>query len=269
MIDTTFRPKKSLGQNFLVDENIARKIIRKLAPNAHEVILEIGPGFGVLTKYLLPAVKQLIAVEIDRRLARTLRAEFGRHEKFILIEDDFLKIDLAEIRTGSDKLRVVGNVPYHITSPVIFKIFESRQLVADMTLMIQKEVAQRIVAAPGGKDYGILSVFSQLYSEPRLLFSVSKNVFRPRPEVDSAVVNWDFSRQKIWKILDHEILDRVIHITFQQRRKMLRKSLQQIDEIADTISQLNFNLEKRPEELTPGEFVRLANEICRIWKRPT
>jgi 16S rRNA (adenine1518-N6/adenine1519-N6)-dimethyltransferase len=269
MIDTTFRPKKSLGQNFLVDENIARKIIRQLAPTPQDVVVEIGAGFGVLTKYLLPAAKKVIAVEIDGRLAQTLRGKFGRQEKFNLIEGDFLKIDLAEIYTGSEGLRIVGNIPYHITSPVIFKIFDVCRLVADMTLMIQQEVAQRIVAAPGSKDYGILSVFSQLYSEPKILFQVSKNVFRPRPEVDSSVVRWDFSRPLQVEISDHEILDRVIHATFQQRRKMLRKSLQQIAEIADNIRKLNFNLEKRPEELTPEEFVQLANEICRIWKRPT
>ena len=268
MLDAAFRPKKSLGQNFLVDENIARKIIQYLSPQPQDVMVEIGPGFGVLTKYLIPCVQRLIAVEIDHKLSRRLAAQFGRHENLVLIEGDFLKTDLLEFTGGSLKLRVLGNIPYHITSPVIFKVFAVRALVADMILMIQKEVARRIVANPGSKDYGILSVFSQLFSQPKMLFSVSKNVFKPRPDVDSVMVRWDFSKPVDLGIANSEILDKLVHVTFQQRRKMLRKSLQQLDNISDQISQIDFNLEKRPEELTPIEFVHLSNEIARLWKKP-
>ncbi len=268
MIDAAFRPKKSLGQNFLVDENIARKIIHHVAATPDDTIVEIGPGFGVLTKYLIPVSKRVIAVEIDRKLARHLAGQFGHPQNFILIQGDFLKKELAEF-SGGEKVRVLGNIPYHITSPVIFKVFAARHLVTDMILMIQKEVARRIVAQPGSKDYGILSVFSQLHSSPKILFSVSKNVFKPKPDVDSAVVRWDFSRPLAAVVSSYEILDSVVHATFQQRRKMLRKSLQQIIEVADHLDQIDFDLKKRPEELSPGEFVKLSNEIARLWKKPT
>ncbi|NIR49989.1 ribosomal RNA small subunit methyltransferase A [candidate division KSB1 bacterium] len=259
MIDTTFRPKKSLGQNFLVDENIARKIIQALAPNPKDVVLEIGPGFGVLTKYLLPKVAKVIAVEIDTKLAEQLETEFPEFENFHLIQADFLKIHLDEwVETHTGRFRILGNIPYHITSPVIFKVLELRERIFDMTLMIQKEVAQRIVASPGTKDYGILSVVSQLYSEPDILFNVSRNVFRPKPEVASSVVRWLFSK-KAFQIENEDVLDELIHGAFQQRRKMLRKSLKSIPEFAKKLNDVDFELEKRPEQLSPEEFVSLSN----------
>jgi 16S rRNA (adenine1518-N6/adenine1519-N6)-dimethyltransferase len=258
-----FRPKKSLGQNFLVDENIARKIIRYLAPNPEDVVLEIGPGFGVLTKYLIPAVKHVFAVEIDRNLTKELKQRFAGEKTFKLIQGDFLEIDMAEFYDGREKLKIIGNIPYHITSPVIFKIFNVREFVRDMILMIQREVAQRIVASPGSKEYGILSVFSQLYSEPQILFHVSKKVFSPKPEVDSSVVRWDFSKGLDVTVKSKEILDQVIHGVFQQRRKMLRRSLRNITNLSVNINNLNFDLERRPEDLGPEEIVELSNLICR------
>ena len=257
----TFRPKKSLGQIFLVDENIARKIVRFVAPNPGDIILEIGPGFGALTKYLIPVVNKLIAVEIDRNLVKNLKEEFGEENNFELLEGDFLELEIVELFEDSGPLRVLGNIPYHITSPVIFKIFGQRDLVHDMILMIQKEVAQRIVASPGSKEYGLLSVFSQLYSEPRILFHVSKNVFKPKPEVDSTVVRWDFTKNLQIAIKSPETLHKVIHGAFQQRRKMLRKSLRSIPELQLTLENIDFNFERRPEDLTPVEFVELSNVL--------
>ncbi len=261
MNDTTFRPRKSLGQNFLVDENIARKIILKLNPNPQDVILEIGPGYGVLTKYLFPKIKKVIAVEIDRKLTQTLNAQYGQINNFDLITADFLKIDLGQYINGTDRFRIMGNIPYHITSPVIFKIFKIRDSVHDMILMIQKEVAQRIVANPGCKEYGILSVFSQLFSHPQILFHVSRNVFIPKPDVDSSVIRWDFSKKQKLHVKSEARFDRLIHVVFQQRRKMLRKSLKSSPEFADKLHDLTYNLERRPEELKPEEFVELTNLI--------
>lgn len=258
----TFRPKKSLGQNFLVDENIARKIIKFVAPSPEDIVIEIGPGFGVLTKYLIPEVKKIVAVEIDRHLVRELESGFGQHENFELVAGDFLEFEIAAVAAGGRTVRVLGNVPYHITSPVIFKIFDQRVFVRDMILMIQKEVARRIVAAPNSKDYGILSIFSQLYAEPRILFHVSKNVFKPRPEVDSSVVQWDFSKKKGAGIRNEDILRQVVRGTFQQRRKMLRKSLSHLATLPVDTDRLEMNLERRPEELYPPEFVELSNQIA-------
>ncbi len=262
----TFRPKQSLGQNFLVDENIARKIIKNLTPNPQDVIIEIGPGFGVLTKYVIPQVKQVIGVEIDRDLCRDLREQFSQFENFNLIEGDFLKTDLTQYWEEGDPIRFLGNIPYHITSPVIFKIFQIRKFVSDMTLMIQREVAERIVAPPGGKDYGILSVFSQLYSAPKILFHVSKNVFKPKPDVDSSVIRWDFSKPENVDVENEEVFDKIVHLTFQQRRKMLRKSLQQIPDFPEYSDKISFDLEKRPEELSVSDFAELSNQIEKLWK---
>lgn len=258
----TFRPKQSLGQNFLVDENIARKIIRLLTPKSEDVIIEIGPGFGVLTKYIIRAAQKVIAVEIDRDLAEQLRVEFGHVENLELIEADFLRFDLTEYFNPNYRLRILGNIPYHITSPVIFKSFEIRKQIYDLTLMIQREVAERVVASPGNKDYGILSVFSQLYSEPEILFHVSRNVFKPKPDVDSSVLRWDFAKAVEPAVRNEELLRRIIKVTFQQRRKMLRKSLQQIPELAKMPDHCDFNLEKRPEALSPAEFVELTNMLA-------
>jgi 16S rRNA (adenine1518-N6/adenine1519-N6)-dimethyltransferase len=258
----TFRPKRSLGQNFLVDENIVRKIIDVVTPKPGDVIVEIGPGFGVLTKYLIPMVERLIAVEIDRELARKLRETYSHHNNFELIHADFLKTELSELAKGSAKLRVVGNIPYHITSPVIFKTFEDREMVHDLTLMIQREVAQRIVALPGRRDYGILSVLSQLYSEPRIAFSVSRHVFRPKPDVDSAIVRWDFAKTGDPLIKDPVMFRKIINTVFQQRRKMLRSSLRSDPVLAERMSSLDFDLKRRPESLGPDEFVALANQVC-------
>lgn len=262
----TFRPRQSLGQNFLVDENIARKITKNLTPNPQDVIIEIGAGFGVLTKYLIPETRRIVAVEIDRDLCQNLRVEFGEFANFELVEGDFLKLDLRRYLEEGSRLRILGNIPYHITSPVIFKIFELRRIIKDMTLMIQREVAERIVAQPACKAYGILSVFSQLYSRPKILFHVSKNVFKPRPEVDSTVLRWDFSKACDFEIRDEDLLDKIIHLAFQQRRKMLRRSLQQLPGFMSFFTRFDFDLEKRPEELSVTEFVELSNQIAILWK---
>jgi 16S rRNA (adenine1518-N6/adenine1519-N6)-dimethyltransferase len=249
-----------------MDENIARKIVKSIAPENEDIIVEIGPGFGVLTKYLCPACRKLIAVEIDQRLLPVLQDKFGIHPHFELIHADFLKLDLRNL-SSDQKLRLVGNIPYQITSQVIFKAFEARPIVSDLTIMIQREVADRIVALPRTKAYGILSVFSQLLSEPRIEFHVSRNVFRPRPEVDSSIVRWDFRQGCDKMIRNFEVFDQVVHASFGQRRKMLRKSLQQLSGFSKISSLMTVDLERRPEELTPAEFIELSNRISELWKK--
>lgn len=268
MTKRTFRAKQSLGQNFLVDENIARKIVERVGPRPEDTVLEIGPGFGILTKYLLPAVKHLIAVEIDSYLVSRLRQTFPPTQ-LELIHGDFLEQDLSAFVPDEGKIRIVGNIPYHITSPVIFKVFEMRSAVADLILMLQREVAERIVAEPGNKQYGILSVFSQTYSEPQILLHVSRRVFSPRPDVDSAVVRWDFGKAPGVDIEDEQVFRTVVRASFQQRRKMLRKSLQQISPIAKNLAALNMDLTRRPEELSVAEFTALANKVTELWKTRT
>jgi len=255
-----FRPKQTLGQNFLVDENVARKIVELINPQPDDIIIEIGPGFGAISKFLTEGTEQVIAIEIDRRLAGHLQNSFTSYDNFKLIHADFLKTDLMEISQGR-AIRVVGNIPYHITSPVIFKIFESSAEITDLTLMIQREVAERIVAQPRTKAYGILSVMSRLYSQPELLFHVSRNVFKPKPDVASTLIRWDLSKAPNLMIEDKELLRTVIRATFNQRRKMLRKSLQQLECFLLKREKIDFDLERRPEELTIEEFVELTNQL--------
>lgn len=253
-LDTlVFRPKKRLGQHFLTDENIARKIVGSLNIKRDDLILEIGPGSGVLTKFFLSKAKRVIGVELDPHLVEILRRKY---ENLEIIQGDFLKLNLGDLIQEGHKLRVVGNIPYYITSPVIFKVIENRQLVRDLTIMVQREVAKRIVSSPGTKDFGILSVVSQVYSQPEILFHVSKNVFSPRPKVDSAVVQFRFPEHSRFYLEDEGFFMRVLKICFGMRRKKLRNSLKSL---SINFAQTDFDLDRRPEELTVEEWVRLCN----------
>ena len=256
-----FRPKQSLGQNFLVDENIARKITDVIDPRPEETIVEIGPGFGALTKYLLGKAGRLVAVEIDRYLCGELRRSFGGDGHFELIEDDFLLVNLRHLAAHDGPLKIAGNIPYQITSPVLFKLFEAREHLSQAIFMIQKEVAERIVARPRTKAYGILSVFSQFYSIPESVFNVSGNVFRPRPNVASTLVRWRFVDKKNHDVGDPKLFTAIVRNTFNQRRKMLRNSLQRVPEACDRLHRLDFDLRQRPEELSVADFVQLTNLI--------
>jgi 16S rRNA (adenine1518-N6/adenine1519-N6)-dimethyltransferase len=261
-------PKKSLGQNFLVDQNIARKIVAALELQPDDRVLEIGPGCGALTPFILPRVETYLGVELDRALVQRLQAGFGNEPGFHLILDDFLKIDFATALPTVKKTKIVGNIPYHITSGVIFKVIEQRQFFKNMTLMIQLEVAERIVSAPGSKLFGILSVLSQTFAVPKLLFTVSPKVFFPRPKVTSAVVQWDFSNPVRYNVADETGFMRFVKNLFQFRRKMLRKSLRHFygEELDFTAAQID--LSRRPESLEISEFISLWGIISRSISQP-
>lgn len=255
-----FSPKKSLGQNFLIDENIARKIVQLLTPQPDDTIVEIGPGFGVLARYIIPSGCHYIGIEIDERLVPRLQKEFAAFPQAEIRHGDFRKVNLAELAAGS-KLRLVGNIPYHITSSIIFAAFAHHLVLRDMLLTVQKEVAGRIVATPetGGKDYGILSVVSQTFARTEILFSMSKHVFRPKPEVESAVVRWTFQPPPE-KLLDTDFYLRMVKAVFGQRRKTLRRSLAAFlqKEISTVIA---VDLQRRPESLSITELIQLANAL--------
>ena len=259
------RPRRSLGQNFLHDENIARKIVRSLSLQHSDTVLEIGPGRGILTKHLLEESGLLIAVEIDDRLIPGLKSIAEAHAHFRLISGDFLQIDLNALIGNEDRLKVVGNIPYHITSSIIFRIFEHRKRFESMTLMIQREVAERIIAEPDNKSYGILSVFSRLYADVKILFPVSRNVFTPRPKVNSAVVEWRFFPENRYQVEDEALFIRLVKSLFNQRRKVIRNSIKTMD-IGEM--EIDFPMHLRPEQLSVAEFVRLANLIANGRKRP-
>jgi len=256
------RPKKSLGQNFLIDENIARKIVAALEIEASDAVLEIGPGRGVLTKYLIEAAEKVLAVEIDRGLAGQLQERFSSAGNFRLLNEDVLKLDLPAALDSERQWKVIGNVPYHITSQIFFKLFEHREKFSSAVFMIQREVADRIAAAPNCKDYGILAVFCQFYAEVEKLFHVSRNVFVPKPDVTSAVLRLKMRRNLPLASDELKIFTELVKRGFGQRRKMLRNSLKDAVDFPADWDQIDFNFEKRPEQLRVGEFVALAQQIA-------
>jgi 16S rRNA (adenine1518-N6/adenine1519-N6)-dimethyltransferase len=255
-----FSPKKSLGQNFLTDENIARKIVHFFDPQPDDTIVEIGPGFGVLSKYIITIGCRYFGVEIDERLVPLLQKEYAAFPRAEIIHADFRKVHLAELARGN-KLRLIGNIPYHLTSSIVFAAFAHREVLRDMMLTVQKEVAERIVAnsQTGGKDYGILSVISQTFAQTEILFTMSKHVFRPKPEVDSAVVRWRFQPPPE-NLLDADFYVRMVKTIFGQRRKTLRRSLAAF--LGKEVSAAApVDLQRRPENLSVRELIQLSNAL--------
>ncbi len=251
-------PKKSLGQNFLRDENIARKIVAGLQASPDDIFLEIGSGQGELTRFLLETPATVVGVEVDPRAAHILGERFG--EKLTLLEQDVLSLKLSEIvqRFGRQPC-VVGNIPYYITSDILFWMFDQRQWMRHATLMMQLEVAGRLVAKTHSKEYGILSVFAQLFADTKMLFKVSRNSFHPRPQVDSAVVRFEFDKPAM---CTHERLFRnIVRQTFGSRRKTLRNSLRMMGYTEDQLARIAFDLQQRPEQVSPSEFVRLYRAL--------
>lgn len=258
-----FRARKTLGQNFLVDENVLRKLAQVIDPKPEEFFVEIGPGLGALTKHIVPVGCDYMGIEIDQRLVPLLREQFVGYSNCEIRHEDFRETDLARLAADKKhKLRVIGNIPYHLTSVIIFKAFSQRAALADMILTVQKEVAQRIVAAPGGKDYGILSVISQTFARTEILFNMSKHVFRPKPDVDSSVVHWKFQLPAL-PIKDEEFYIAMVKAIFGQRRKTLRRSLAGFLE-KDELPMIDAaTLQQRPEMLAIDELIILANILLR------
>ena len=249
-------PKKSLGQNFLRDQNIARKIIDSLHAQPNDVILEIGPGQGDLTKLLLEASSTVVGVELDPRAANILKERFG--PRLLLLEQDVLSVNLEELaKRFGQNLCIVGNIPYYITSEILFWLFDQRAWVQHATLTMQLEVAARLVAHTESKAYGILSVFSQFYADTKLLFKVSRNSFHPRPQVDSAVVRFEFG--KTLAPVDERLLRNIVRCTFGTRRKTIRNGLRMMGFTEHQLDEIRFDFSKRPEQLSPSDFVHLSS----------
>ena len=254
------KPKKSLGQNFLRDENILRKIAGSLHLQKADVVMEIGAGHGALTKYLIREAGVVLAVEFDERAIPALRELFG--DQISIIQNDILKVDLsAYARLYGTKLRVVGNIPYYLTSDILFFLFENQNAVIDATLMMQLEVAQRLSAGPKTKEYGVLSIFTQLNTECKQLFKVSRNVFFPKPQVDSAVVHLRMRHAQ--PDFDVNLFRSIVRSTFGKRRKTLRNGLKYLDFSESILKKLNFDLDRRPEDLSVQEFILLTKELMK------
>ena len=261
-----YRPKKFLGQNFLTDENLAKKIVNSLDIKPDDTLVEIGPGQGVLTKYLVELTDDLFAVELDRHIVEELKIKYGNNLQ--LIHKDFLKVDIAEEifskRKNKRKLKIIGNIPYNITTEIIFRLTENRDMISDAVLMMQKEVAQRLTSPHGNKDYGILAVLIQLYTIPKILFNVPPEAFFPKPRVTSSVVKFKFP-EDIHKEIDYKLLSEVVKKSFGKRRKTMRNSLKEFF-IEKEIEQdnIDFDFTRRPESLSIDEFLKLTEDIAEL-----
>lgn len=256
-----FKPKKSLGQNYLRDQNIVKKIIAELEPGNNDHIIEIGPGQGAITKHLSDSTAaKITAIEIDKRVIDDLSVKY-KNVKFV--NEDFLDTEL-EIFDDEKQLRIIGNIPYNITSPIIFKLLANRDLINDAVLMIQYEVAKRIAAQPGTKDYGILSVILNYLSTVKFCFKVSANVFRPKPKVDSAAIHIYFDKKNF--DVDTNLFIKVVKACFGNRRKTLKNSLSNSIFKNYDLSCIDFDLSRRAEQLTITEFIQLTKIMSSLWQ---
>jgi 16S rRNA (adenine1518-N6/adenine1519-N6)-dimethyltransferase len=251
------RPKRSLGQNYLTDENISRNIVNAFDIKPGDRVFEIGPGKGALTKFILEKSSDLTVIEFDRNNCAILKEKFP---DLNIINRDFLKFDLNELAHNSEeKLRIIGNIPYNITSPIIFKLLDDRALIKDAQLMIQEEVARRITADPGNKEYGIPSVIVNVFCSTKLLFKVSCNSFYPKPKVDSRIIYFDFTSSIEDRVTDIAFFRKLVKASFGTRRKTLRNCLKNIDV---DISRSDLDFGRRAESLSIVEFITLSNILC-------
>lgn len=256
--------KKQLGQHFLKDEQIAQKIADTLSYSGYKKVVEIGPGTGVLTKYLLEKSVDLLALELDRESVSYLQTEFTafhldplRKEKFEVVHGDFLKFDLLQ-HMGNGEFAIIGNFPYNISTQIVFKVLEMRSYIPEFAGMFQKEVAQRICASPGSKTYGILSVLAQAFYHCEYLFTVKPGVFHPPPKVESGVICLK-RRSDLSLNCDEELFFKVVKTAFNQRRKTLRNSLKAF-ELSQNLKE-DAIFDRRPEELAVADFVDLTVKI--------
>lgn len=259
-----FFPKKRLGQHFLVDRNILKKILRLAQIEEEDIVLEIGPGLGEMTLALSQLAKKVIAIEIDSSLVKRLREKFSETPNIEVIEGDILKMDFFSLFSrGGIPLRVVANLPYQISTPLLFRLMEERRLFKDLHLMIQKEVAERMIAPPGRKEYGPLSVFTQVISIPRLLFLIKPTAFSPSPKVDSAFVRIEWRKRALIDEDKEGWFKKVVRGCLGYRRKTLLNALKYSGlplpkDLEKRLLGAKIDPDRRPETLSPQEFVNLS-----------
>lgn len=255
------RPKKKLGQNFLVDKNIQAKIIRACHLSRQDTVLEIGPGRGELTRGLLKGSNKVIAVEIDRDLCQSLKEELGLFENFELLNIDILKLDISGLR-AQGKLKVIANIPYYISSPIIAHLLRHKGCIQEIYLTLQKEFAQRLTACPGTKDYGAFSCFAQFYSRPQALFIIPAGAFWPSPKVDSSFVRLEILAKPAVKVKNEELFFKLIRAGFNQRRKLLKNNLSRIFPQAkadNCLDKLGIDEKARAEDLSLSDFAKISD----------
>ena len=268
-----FNFQKKFGQNFLIDEHVLDKIIRAAEITKDDYVLEIGPGIGTMTQYLACAAREVTAVEIDRALIPILEDTLKEYDNVSIINEDILKVDIAALakeKNGGRPIKVVANLPYYITTPIIMGLFESHVPLESITVMVQKEVADRMQVGPGTKDYGALSLAVQYYAEPYIVANVPCNCFMPRPNVDSAVIRLTRYEEPPVQVKDEKMLFKIIRASFNQRRKTLQNGLNNSselnftkDQIAAAIAEAGFSPSVRGEALTLEQFAKLTDILLK------
>ncbi len=266
-----FAFQKKFGQNFLIDPHVLDKIISAAEITKDDLVVEIGPGIGTMTQYLACAAREVVAIEIDKMLIPILQDTLSAYDNVTIINEDVLKVDLnklAEERNGGRPVKVVANLPYYITTPIIMGLFENHVPLHSITIMVQKEVADRMRMGPGTKDYGALSLAVQYYAEPYLVANVPQNCFMPRPKIGSAVIKLTVHEKPPVTVKDEKLMFRLIRASFNQRRKTLANGLNNSPElhyskeqIAQAIETMELSPSVRGEALTLEQFARLADVL--------
>ena len=275
LINTVLLFKKKFGQNFLIDSNILESIVSAADITKDDFVLEIGPGIGTMTQYLCEAARQVVAVEIDKMLIPILKDTLSEYDNVEVINQDVLKLDikaLAQEKNNGKPIKVVANLPYYITTPIIMGLFESKVPIESITIMVQKEVADRMQTGPGSKDYGALSLAVQYYADAKVQLNVSASCFMPRPNVDSAVIKLTAHEKPVVDV-DETLMFKVIRASFNQRRKTLVNGLKNSseldytkEEIVQAIKAIGKEENIRGEKLTLEEFAALSNSLKVVRK---
>lgn len=271
-----FQFKKKFGQNFLIDAHVLDKIMDAAQIGEDDFVLEIGPGIGTLTQYLCEHARQVLAVEIDKNLIPILKETLTPFKNVEVRQGDILKQDIQEIAdryNGGNPIKVVANLPYYITTPIIMELFESHVPLANVTVMVQKEVADRMKAEPGTKTYGALSLAVQYYAEPYIAAFVPPNCFMPRPAVGSAVIRLDCLTKTPIEVKDEKLMFRLIRASFNQRRKTLQNGIANSpelsfskEEVAEALAMAGLDASIRGEKLGLAQFAELADNLLEVQK---
>ena len=263
--------QKKFGQNFLIDEHVLSKIIRSAEITEDDFVVEIGPGIGTLTQYLAASAREVAAIEIDDALIPILKDTLSAYDNVTVIHEDVLKVDLCKLakeKNGGKPIKVVANLPYYITTPIIMGLFENHVPVESITIMVQKEVADRMKTGPGSKDYGALSLAVQYYAKPELVANVPPNCFMPRPRVGSAVIRLTRHTEVPVEAEDERLMFQIIRASFNQRRKTLVNGLGNAPELhipkemtTEVLEEMGLSASVRGEALTLAQFAELSNRI--------
>lgn len=264
-----FKFTKSLGQNFLIDDNIVDKIVAGAGIGPEDKIIEVGPGIGTLTREMASRAQNLMAVEIDKNLIPILEDTLGDYDNVKIVNEDIIKADirgLIDENLGGGPVKLVANLPYYITTPIIMRFLEENINVTDIVVMVQKEVAERMNAQPGGKDFGALSVAVQYYCDTEIIAKVPRHLFVPQPNVDSIVIALRVRPERKYKVDDEDLYFKVVKAAFGQRRKTLLNSISSMgnlakDQVKEALEEAGIDPKRRGETLSLDEFAILSNVI--------